>query len=55
MANFENATTASRQNFNSATAGQTNTFWVPEIFSQKVQVAFRKAAVCEAITNTDKL
>jgi len=53
MANFESATTASRQNFNSSTAGQTNVFWVPEIFSQKVQVAFRKAAVCEAITNTD--
>ena len=53
MANFENATTSSRSNFNSATAGQTNSFWVPEIFSQKVQVAFRKSAVCEAITNTD--
>ena len=53
MAHFENATTASRSNFNSSTSGQTNTFWVPEIFSQKVQVAFRKAAVCEAITNTD--
>jgi len=53
MAHFENATTASRQNFNSATAGQTNNFWVPEIFSQKVQIAFRKMAVCEAITNTD--
>ena len=50
---FESPTTASRQNFASNTAGQTNTFWVPEIFSKKVQVAFRKAAVCEAITNTD--
>ena len=50
---FESPTTASRQNFNSATAGQTNAFWVPEIFSKKVQIAFRKAAVCEAITNTD--
>jgi len=53
MANFENATTANRQNFNSSTSGQTNTFWVPEIFSQKVQIAFRKAAVVEAVTNTD--
>jgi hypothetical protein len=53
MSNFESATTSSRQNFNSATAGQTNNFWVPEIFSQKVQVAFRKSAVCEAICNTD--
>ena len=53
MANFESPTTATRKNFNSSTAGQTNSYWVPEIFSQKVQVAFRKAAVCEAITNTD--
>ena len=53
MANFENATTASRSNFDSSTAGQTNTFWVPEIFSQKIQFAFRKSAVSEAVTNTD--
>lgn len=52
MANFE-PSSSFRQNFNSGTAGQTNAFWVPEIFSQKVQIAFRKAAVCEAITNTD--
>ena len=50
---FENATTANRVNFNSATAGQTNTFWVPEIFSKKVQIAYRNSAVNEAITNTD--
>lgn len=53
MAHFENSTTSSRVNFNSSTAGQTSSFWVPEIFSQKVQVAFRKAAVSEAVTNTD--
>lgn len=53
MANFESGTTSSRVNFNSATSGQTNAFWVPEIFSAKVQIAFRKAAVAEAITNTD--
>ena len=53
MAHFENATTSSRANFGSHVAGQTNTFWVPEIFSQKVQVAFRKASVAEAICNTD--
>lgn len=50
---FESGTTAARKNFGSHVAGQTNTFWVPEIFSAKVQVAFRKAAVSEAITNTD--
>jgi len=50
MAHFEGG---SPVNFNSGTAGQTNSFWVPEIFSQKAQLAFRKAAVCEAICNTD--
>jgi len=52
MAHFE-PSASNRQNFNSSTSNQTNSFWVPEIFSQKVQIAFRKAAVCEAITNTD--
>jgi len=40
-------------NFDSDTAGQTNSFWLPEIFSSKVQIAFRKSAVVQAITNTD--
>ena len=38
---FEAGTT----NFNPATSGQTNSFWLPEVFSKKVQVAFRKSAV----------
>lgn len=50
MANFEGSYTT---NFGSAVTGQTNTFWVPEIFSNKVQVAFRKSSVAEAICNTD--
>ena len=45
--------TGSSMNFDPAVTGQTNSFWVPEIFSKKVQVAFRKASVAEAITNTD--
>lgn len=53
MAHFENGTTSSRVNFDSSTSGQTNSFWVPEIFSKKVQIAFRKSAVAEAVTNTD--
>ena len=55
MAHFESATTSARANFdtNDATVSQANNFWVPEIFSQKVQIAFRKSAVSEAITNTD--
>jgi len=46
---FEAGTT----NWNPATTGQTNSFWLPEVFSKKVQVAFRKSAVAEAICNTD--
>ena len=48
---FEAGTTPN--NFLKATAGQTNSFWLPEVFSKKVQVAFRKSAVAEAICNTD--
>lgn len=43
----------STNNFGSAVTGQANQFWVPEIFSAKAQVAFRKASVTEAICNTD--
>ena len=44
---------AAGANFNPATAGQANQFWVPEIYSKKVQIAFRKASTVEAICNTD--
>jgi hypothetical protein len=40
-------------NFDPAVSGQTNSSWLPEVFSKKVQVAFRKSAVAEAICNTD--
>ena len=40
-------------NFDPAVSGNTNSFWLPEVFSKKVQVAFRKSAVAEAICNTD--
>lgn len=53
MANFENASNAANSNFNSATSGQTNAFFLPEVYSKKVQNFFRKASVVEAITNTD--
>lgn len=52
MAHFENGSPTG-MNFESAVTGQANNFWVPEIFSKKVQIAFRKSAVCEAICNTD--
>lgn len=47
------ATGATSGNFDTDTAGQTNSFWLPEIYSKKVQIAFRKSSVCRAITNTD--
>ncbi len=52
MAKFENSTPAN-SNFNTATAGQTNGYFLPEVYSKKVQNFFRKASVAEAITNTD--
>lgn len=53
MGTLQNASNANLSNFNVGTSGQTNEFWVPEIFSKKVQNFFRKASVVEAITNTD--
>lgn len=40
-------------NFDTDVSGQGNSFWLPEIYSKKAQIAFRKAAVAQAITNTD--
>ena len=53
MAVFPNAGGGANSNFNAGTAGQTNEFFVPEIFSKKIQNFFRKSSVIEAITNTD--
>ena len=52
MAHFAGAGTL---NFGGAApAGtQANQFWVPEIYSKKVQLALRKASTVEAICNTD--
>jgi hypothetical protein len=50
MAHFAGGST---KNFLVATAGQANQFWVPEIYSKKVQLALRKASTAEAICNTD--
>ena len=50
MAHFAAAATL---NFLPGTAGQANQFWVPEIYSKKVQIALRKASTVEAICNTD--
>jgi len=52
MAAFQNASNSNLSNFDT-TSGQTNEFFVPEIFSKKIQNFFRKSSVIEAITNTD--
>ena len=52
MAVFQNATNSNLSNFDT-TSGQTNEFFVPEIFSKNIQNFFRKSSVIEAITNTD--
>ena len=50
MAHFQGGST---DNFVDTISGQGNSFFVPEIYSKKVQIALRKAAVAEAICNTD--
>ena len=50
MAKFAGGST---YNFGLGVSGQTNGFYIPEIYSKKVQIALRKAAVAEAICNTD--
>ena len=50
MAKFAGGST---YNFGLGVAGQTNGFFIPEIYSKKVQIALRKAAVAEAVCNTD--
>ena len=44
---------AATSNFDAGTAGQTNSFFLPSVYSKKVLNFFRKASVVEAITNTD--
>lgn len=49
---FEPATDTNA-NFANSVAGQTNSFFLPAVYSKKVLNFFRKASVVEAITNTD--
>lgn len=53
MADFIEGSTPSISNFDTALTGQTNAFFLPEVYSKKVQNFFRKSSVVEAITNTD--
>ena len=52
MAHFAGSSTT---NFGGQTpsGSQANTFWVPEIYSKKVQIALIKASDAEAVCNTD--
>ena len=40
-------------NFANSVTGQTNSFFLPAVYSKQVLNFFRKASVAEAITNTD--
>ena len=53
MADFQEGSSPTISNFGTAISGQTNAFFLPEVYSKKVQNFFRKASVVEAITNTD--
>lgn len=53
MANFQEGSSPTASNFSTGVSGQTNAFFLAEVYSKKVQNFFRKASVVEAITNTD--
>ena len=53
MAQFFEPGTDTDANFANSVAGQTNSYFLPAVYSKKVLNFFRKASVCEAITNTD--
>ena len=53
MADFQEGSSPTLSNFDTGVSGQTNAFFLPEVYSKKVQNFFRKASVVEAITNTD--
>lgn len=53
MAQYFEPSTDTDANFANSVAGQTNSYFLPSVYSKKVLNFFRKASVCEAITNTD--
>ena len=53
MAQFFEPGTDTDANFATSVSGQTNSFFLPSIYSKKVLNFFRKSSVVEAITNTD--
>lgn len=50
---FFEPSTDTDANFANSVAGQTNSFFLPKVYSKQVLNFFRKASVAEAITNTD--
>jgi len=50
---FFEQSTDTNGNFGNSVSGQTNSFFMPSIYSKKVLNFFRKSSVAEAITNTD--
>ena len=53
MAQYFEPSTDTDANFANSVSGQTNSFFLPSIYSRKVLNFFRKSSVVEAITNTD--
>jgi len=53
MAQYFEPSTDTNGNFANSVAGQTNSFFLPAVYSKKVLNFFRKSSVIEAITNTD--
>ncbi len=53
MAQYFEPSTDTNANFANSVAGQTNSFFLPSVYSKKVLNFFRKSSVIEAITNTD--
>ena len=53
MAQYFEPSTDTDANFANSVAGQTNSFFLPSVYSKKVLNFFRKSSVIEAITNTD--
>ena len=50
---FFEPSTDTDANFANSVSGQTNSFFLPKVYSKQVLNFFRKASVVEAITNTD--
>lgn len=53
MAQYFEPTPDTNANFGNSVSGQANSYFLPSVYSKKVLNFFRKASVCEAITNTD--